>query len=266
MANVERKFRMVDINLLTSGLAYQRPIDEGFVAEKVSCFDMNLVEPICVSFRDGRYYVVDGQHTIAILKNKEFNKAYCEVRSGLMVEDENAWFYSKETKHRKQSTNRLLNARYFSGIDSKLNSLVQYLGVVGYKLKTVDVKNSEGVINASETIESIFNTMENIDFLKYITLHQSTWNGEKKSLQATFLRGLSVFYTTYYSEIDEKRFIKVFSKSANKNAKSPQDLLQEASRDIDTKDVNIKLAKVLVRTYNYNMRSGNPLKISKLED
>lgn len=264
--NVKRNFEMVDVNLLNSGLAYQRPIKEDFVRDIVENFDPYEVEPPCVSLRDGKYNVVDGQHTISIVKKVGWRKIRCEVRRGLTEEMENEWFVSKNTKHRTQTKGAILNGRYFSGIDERLNDLVAYLAVVGYKLKTSDIKNSDGVINASDTIEKIFIDMGKQEFIKYITLHQSVWNGDKKSLQASFLKGFAKFYNTYKKELEDDRFIKVFNSHMNKKCKTVDEITYEADKDVFTKDVSVRYSRVLVKYYNLKLSKQKQLKMSRLDD
>lgn len=45
---------------LTSGLPYQRPVNPREVERLIREWDGRLLEPVVVSFRDGKFYVVDG--------------------------------------------------------------------------------------------------------------------------------------------------------------------------------------------------------------
>ena len=47
---------------LTSGLPYQRPVVEKEVDRLVREWDARLLEPLIVSFRDGKFYLIDGQN------------------------------------------------------------------------------------------------------------------------------------------------------------------------------------------------------------
>ena len=53
---------------LVSSQAYQRDIDQKEVAYIVSNFDPHQFGIIKVSYRDGKYYVYDGQHRITAIK------------------------------------------------------------------------------------------------------------------------------------------------------------------------------------------------------
>ena len=263
---VVKNYRWIEVALLHSKLECQRTINESRVRYIIDNFDENEVEPPCVSYRDGKYNVIDGQHTISAVRELGWTKIKCEIRTGLNEEDENAWFVMKNTKNKPQTKNSILNARLNSGVDTELIDLVAYLGSVGYKLKTVGIKVTNGVINATDTIEKIFKDMGKQDFIKYITLHNSTWNGDKDSLKASHLKGLEKFYNTYKNEFDDKRFIKVFNKDINPKAKTVSAIVSEADADVYTKDVALRYAKVFVKYYNLNYATSKKLKPSKLED
>lgn len=66
--------RVISSTQLKSKQDYQRPIDMDFVKDKIRHFDPGKIEPVHVSYRDGKYYVMDGQHTILILEGVNGNK------------------------------------------------------------------------------------------------------------------------------------------------------------------------------------------------
>ena len=60
--------RDLSSNQLTSGLPYQRPVEPEDVDRLIAKWDDRLLTPLVVSFRDGKFNVVDGQHRIAAIK------------------------------------------------------------------------------------------------------------------------------------------------------------------------------------------------------
>lgn len=58
---------------------YQRPLDEERVLEISESFMPIKVNDILVAFRDGRHWIVDGQHTVSILKNVGYKATTCKV-------------------------------------------------------------------------------------------------------------------------------------------------------------------------------------------
>ena len=70
---------------LTSGLPYQRPVDEKEVDRLIREWDDRLLDPVTVSFRDGRFYVVDGQHRISAMRKMNGGRevmVVCKVYNG----------------------------------------------------------------------------------------------------------------------------------------------------------------------------------------
>ena len=66
--------RIINSSQLKSKQPYQRKIDMKFIAKCVKEFNPNKIDPVHVSYRDGKYYVIDGQHTIIILETVNENK------------------------------------------------------------------------------------------------------------------------------------------------------------------------------------------------
>ena len=60
--------RVISTDKLTSGLPYQRPVDDREVDRLVREWDERLFDPLAVSYRDGRYNVIDGQHRISAMR------------------------------------------------------------------------------------------------------------------------------------------------------------------------------------------------------
>jgi len=267
MKDVKRRFEWIPVEELHSGLVYQRPINEDFIRDKILHFDKNEVETPCISFKinkDGKneYRVIDGQHTIMIVKQIGWIKIRCEVREGLSEDQENEWFYKKNTKKRNQTRNRLQNSKIEGKFDLTTNLLVNSLESVGYKLKTSDIKNGKGIINAGLTIENIFKEMGELDFKKCMEIHSIVWDGNKKSISKPFLNGMCKFYTTYKDEFDSKRFINSFLK---KNI-TAENIAKDVSNNTLKRDISIKYAWVLVEYYNKGLKDEKKLKCSKLID
>jgi len=180
-------------------------------------------------------------------------KVKCEVRKGLSDNEEHEWFHIKNNKKRSQTSGRLLNAKVNGKFDTTTNLLVSSLELVGYKIKTADIKNGKGVINAGLTIENIFKNMDELSFNKFMELHSSVWNGDKKAMSAPFLKGMNKFYIVYKDEIDSKRFIKAF---LNKNT-TASDIVKDVANNVLKKDISIKYAWVLVENYNKGLKDEN---------
>lgn len=71
--------------------AYQRRLNTDRVARIVSRFDERIANEPKVSYRDGRYFVFDGQHTVSARKQMNGNAnlpILCKVYYGMTEQDE----------------------------------------------------------------------------------------------------------------------------------------------------------------------------------
>jgi hypothetical protein len=72
--NTNYEYKQINSAFILSDPDYQRTLDVNRVKRIVANFNPNLVNPIKVSLRNGKYYVFDGQHTLAALKMKNNNQ------------------------------------------------------------------------------------------------------------------------------------------------------------------------------------------------
>lgn len=128
--------RSICSDKLTSGLPYQRPVDEKEVDRLIQEWDERLLEPLTVSFRDGRFNVVDGQHRIAAMRKMNGGSeviAACKVYSGLTYQQEADLCYKLDKAKKRLSLSQSTNALAESGEDTEVlavKALVEQSGFV----------------------------------------------------------------------------------------------------------------------------------------
>lgn len=254
-------FEWVDVNKLQSFSSYQREIKSDKVIYILANFDEKKVNPICVSYRNGKYYVVDGQHTLASLKARGVEKALCHIRYGLTEQEESEWFVELELGYGKQKKSTMLNAKLLSGKYDEIEAINDIVKSVGYAL---DIPSTKGggipTIKATKAMEVLYNEFGEEVLSSAMKLHSEVFDWDKKSLQENFLKGFVKFYHTYSEDLDVKRLKFAFKKT------STSMFAREAGSHKEDKNVSIRWAKEFVRIYNYDMRKGSLLKISKVED
>ena len=83
---------------------YQRHLNASRVKRIAAEFDERIANAPKVSYRDGHYYVFDGQHTIAarkLLNNNSDLNIVCKVYSGLTEQEEALLLHSRRvSRHR----------------------------------------------------------------------------------------------------------------------------------------------------------------------
>lgn len=150
--------RSLPTSRLTSGLAYQRPVNERVVNLLIRDWDEQLLEPLIVSFRDGRFNLVDGQHRVIALRRKNGGSdvmVLCRVYSGLTYEQEAELCFKLDKAKKRLSMAQSVNALLEAGTDptiKQINRLLKYEGFVWALGKSrggaYEVTTTQAVISA----------------------------------------------------------------------------------------------------------------------
>lgn len=225
---------------------YQRRINWDHVMSIVEHFDINKVNMPKISLRDGKYYVIDGAHTLvamAVIANDQPYDVACRVYHGLTFQQEAELFASQYDDTTKIPFKDELHAEFcaenpkylaFKAITEKVGLTLNMNGRVG-----------KFTIGALAKAWNIFNTNGPEFYEKMLRLILHTWHGEEWSLQASILGGVAAFMKRY-PNFSEKRFIKYLS-AVDSNMLMRKSVGIEKSRDIA---YAVAIAKL------YNTRGG----------
>ena len=106
---MEFQYRRVPVCDLVIPMYKQSPITNRikYLAEN---FDIHLFTEPKVSYRDGKYYIMDGVHTMLAMKLRGIKEIPCKVFSGMTFEDEASLFYG-ETHGRRITRKDIERAR-----------------------------------------------------------------------------------------------------------------------------------------------------------
>ena len=252
--------RSIPTEKLFSGQAYQRPVDEKAVDNLIKHWDDRLLDPLVVSFRDGRFYVVDGQHRISAMKrmNGSANVMVpCKVYSGLTYEQEAELYYkldlAKTHLTMAQSTKALLE----SGVNKDYTEIRRLIEAAGFRWmlekKAGAAKNE---ILATRAIFSSYKTLGADAFSRMLALLKRTWDGVPDSLSAMMISGMTLFLKTYDKELDDKTFTQRLA------AVAPLEIIRRAKADFSTSRNDLRCGRVLLEKYNGGQRGGRKLKYS----
>lgn len=270
-SNIQKKIEHVTVNIpeLDSMLSFQRQINMEFVNErsKDGVFDSKLVNEVKVSVRaDGSKRVCDGQHTIAILKQRGYTEAPCELRYGLTETEEYNWFIQLNKSTQAQTWKRLLTAMMHGDYETfklpqDMNFLVKKTGLC---LDLYDETQRGCRISCTKMLLDKYTDYVKKDkignFLIGLKIIAVCFGGDRISLQANFLKGMFKFYDLYEDDLDLRRVSTVFKRLS---ASKIRDIV---NNDKYTDDVTDKYVKVFVKEYNTRLSKEKQLRMSKLED
>ena len=252
-----RKFRTSEMRIrignLNSGMHCQREVTD---TERIQCMVDNwnwaLYQPICVSLLDGKYYVIDGQHRVAALKQiygDDF-KTTCKLATDLTLEEQNEWFAELATNEKAQSLKSVVTAKIHSKAYPEYQELVDDLRKAGLNLKLTNKGKQLNAIRANAAIIKLHNQMSKPHFIECMSILKDLWNGNSSSLTASFLEGWSYFYSLYHNQWDIKTlFSKLSIESASQISKHAKSLA-----DLKTYTLQQCYAKEFVTLYNGRSR------------
>ncbi len=257
--NDTEKFTRME-RLTSDQLHADLPFQKVFNAEIVDLinytFDENVLQALDVSFRDGRYNVVDGKHRLSGIRKYEErtgNKIEIPalVRYGLTEKDECELFEKLAKQRRKITAMEILESAYSRGNEFTVG-LVDGIRSTGL-LFDFDTKRRNGYIHLTRTPVNVYKALDKKEFERFFSLFYRTWNGNKDFIHEDFLKGLFEFYTYYKDDIDDELFIKRLSYLT--------DFKVIATGDKKKKEI----AKLIFQKYNKNKRlySNNRLEEKK---
>ncbi len=242
--------RQLHLSDLTSGSGYQRKVRMRDVKTIVDTFDPKLFDEIIVSFRDGRYNVVDGQHRITALRIMNGGadcSIACKVKSGLTYEQEAELYGRLDACKKKLNVADKTRAKAESGTDSTINGIKDILAdyCIEWVFKSIGGHVGTNKINATRTLLNAYSLLGHIGFSQAIRLIKETWNGDSDSLNMYIISGMALFVKTYGGEINEKLFVEKLSKVA------PMEIVKDGRSDTSTKDFSLKYARAIRNRYNH---------------
>lgn len=214
----EELVRIMDLNTkdLVSNQPYQRDIDQKEVAYIVSNYDPHQFGVIKVSFRDGKYYVYDGQHRITAFKIVNGNQdgfVRCEVHYGLTYEDEARYFAEQYLGSKKVDIVYRWRA-LFEAKKEPVYTIVTSVRAIGIDIKFTKNKSVYNRIIALKQLNDMWDKLGSEKTLRVLALLKKSWDTDLNAFDGNILIGMREFFFTYTDEIDEEAFVRQMKKVA----------------------------------------------------
>lgn len=198
-------FELVPIKDLVSNQEYQRNLSMIHVKKAAENFDLNQVNPIKISRRNGVNYVFNGQHTaeiIALVSGSRDTPVWCMIYDDLEYTEEADIFANQMKNVKPLLPYEIFNANCEAGNDKEL--LIRGL-VESYNLK-IAPGSAPGCICAVGALENIHDKYGYNMLDRVLRLIIATWEGEPKSFSGNMLNGVSRFLNTYQERISDTIF------------------------------------------------------------
>lgn len=208
------EMRIIAANRLTSDQKYQRNLSPTQLRKIKEGFDWNLVNPIKVSLRDGKYYVMDGQHTLSdiIAIFGEDTLVPIMLFTGLTYQKEAQLTAKFDELKRKMSKVDTANAL----IEAEDDDILRFIDICescGYKAEF-----SSGITKRDYYVQNPYLVYEAVykkhgeKFLKQIlAFFSGAYQGRADCMRSPVLKGVIRFMEVYENEYNEKTLVRSMS-------------------------------------------------------
>ena len=252
-ADLQSTEELLSTSELYSGQPYQRPVNDPVVDRLVREWDPRLLTPLVVSYRDGRYNLVDGQHRVCAMRKKNNGKdvtALCRVYRGMTYEQEAELYYKLDKAKGHLRLAHATKALVESGSNAEVIEIKRLLENAGF-IWALDKPTGEPFeIGATRAVISAYHLLGGASFSRMLTLMARTWHGAAASMKASMISGMALFLKTYETELDDNVFIKRLS------AVDPDEIIRRGKVDFSTNKAALRYARVIWDKYNSQQRGG----------
>ena len=241
-------FELVPIKDLVSNQEYQRNLSMIHVKKAVESFDLNQINPIKVSRRNGINYVFNGQHTaeiIAMVSGSRETPVWCMIYDDLEYTEEANIFANQMKNVKSLQPIEIFKANCEAGNNKEL--MIKGL-VESYNLR-IAANSNPGTVSAVSALEKIYDRFGYDVLDRVLKLIIITWEGEAKSFSANMLNGVARLVVAYGNrlkdEIFKEKLGEVSIKEISKTAK-------------DRRAGSLGFAEAMLLLYNKEMRAALP--------
>lgn len=221
-------------------------------------FNPDKVDPLKVAFIDGKYYLMDGQMTMKVLKARNKGndlKVECLVFYGMTKLDAALFFVHQTDDISKVKAADKLRVLANYG-DPESVAIVKLTEMGGLEIAWNGAKGKNAIV-AISALTSVFRELEGLEkpekFISMIRVLKSAYDGNPDAVCQQMLYGLGKFIKTYYGQYDEARLIRKLRENL------PKDILRDAQ--VDRSTGMRKYAVQILQIYNGSLRNPLPNKL-----
>ena len=247
----EYEYKKVNTKNIVVDNRYQRVLNPARIKKIVAEYNPNLVNAVKVSYRDGKYYCFDGQHTMKaqIARNKGQDLYVdCKVFYGMTYDDESYLFAMQFGLNKAITTANEFRALY-EGKDKDVISFKEAIEDCGI---ICDFHgggaNSQNRLICYSTVWNIYRNRGEIYLKNLLQLIKECWDGDPQSLTNGIICGIDLFIRTYDGEYEREKLVNSMKKT------TPDMILRKAKEVLSGK--KSKYGRVILYYYNYQRSSG----------
>ena len=244
------KFHVEVMTINTSKIcvdeSYQRKIKPAQVGKAVRTYNPNIERKPRLSYRDGKYWVFDGQHTIIMRETLNGGPLdlECEVFFGMTQYDEKELFKLQTGASSRPTESDKVRADYNAG-DEYAVEMVKAIEDAGLSL-VFNNSNCANRIVCVNTVTKAYHGLPYEKFCRMFKVIKTAWSGQPDSLCNQIIGGMAKFYKTYDNINDKDLAFKL----------SREDPIKIVREGKGMGGGNTTIARIILRIYNKNRSTG----------
>ena len=245
--------RTLSTSQLTSGLPYQRPVKQEKVDEIIREWNPRKITPIVVSFRDGTFNIVDGQHHAEAMRQMAGGRDVivpCIIHTGMTYQEEAKMYADLDTDKTPLTPRQHTKALVEAGSDPKITDIQRLVEEGGFTWALDEQTGVPYEIAPIRTLINAYQLLGGAGFSRMLALLAGAWQGTPHSLRSAMLSGMALFLKTYEPELDDQSFIDCMS------AVSPDEIIR---RGRISSSVALRHARIIWESYNSRQSGGMEL-------
>ena len=232
---------------------YQRPLSETRVKQICEEFDEQLVNLIKVSLRDGKFYVFDGQHTRAALERLNGGKP---VMVDVMIyefvgltpaeqKEKEAELFAKQNGNTRYVDSTSKFRAFLESNDSAVLEFHAITNGAGVLMDFTRGSQDRKLICFKEAWNA-WNDLGNSLYVDMLKLILHIWGGDRDSLQAPIIGGMSRFIKAYHDKYNSKILFDALS------GESPLQIIKDGEESRDRS--KFKYMRQILNRYNAEVK------------
>ena len=188
---------------------YQRNVSDTR-AQRIACeYDPAKVGVLIVSHREGKYYIIDGQHRLNAMRILNIEQTNCIVLEHMTYEQEADYFRKQNKDCRRLS----LQDRFLAGVEAEDEMCVTINTIVnknGFMINRSNHSNDPQALNAIKAVELICELYGYEVLDKTLDYISRTWPGDIQAKQREMLVGVAAFINTHSPLLTKDSFVSRF--------------------------------------------------------
>lgn len=251
------KYEMLPISKLKLA-KYQRDPRYKDCTKIVEKFDYDIFGVVLVSFRDGQYWIVDGQHRVKAVHMLGIEYVMCQIIEGLTYEQESDKFYKLNTERKPLSANQKFSAL----VEKKDPVALEIANIIkehGFSYTHNYTTKSNNCIAAISTCQRIHKALGANVFSKELYIIRNAWLGDGAALSVQMLNGIATFLKLYNENYNEEELISGLKNENPKQIELEAIALVRAKLRPTRGDSNCEhIAKIIWEIYNNKTKTKLP--------